>query len=390
MVRRESESKILYCHCYILGFGAVAFGRSGGGNMKTMAIVGLGMALAPHMASFSNLRGRTRLAYAVTRSLERRAAFEATYGVATTHDLSAVLGDPAVDAVILLNSPDGHRDFGGRILSEGKYLLIEKPAGLVTDDARFLADRAGALGLLAAPVLQHRFRPAVQAVAKIISSGEPGRLCGVHCLVPWWRPQSYYDEAGRGTYARDGGGVMLTQAIHTLDVLRALCGGARISAAHAVTSHLRQMEAEDMVCALATFGPNAAPGIIMATTACYPGMPETLTLIFVRLTIRIERLQAQVFHHDGRVETLGDEGASCNAADPMASDHAGHRELISAYSGRTRGQGAASGRSVGPHQDAGADRRDDAEPQLKVTIIFARDRVAACCPDAEGVAPRIR
>lgn len=267
--------------------------------MKTFAIVGLGMALAPHMASLADLGGRARLAYAVTRSLGRRAAFEATYGSAPTHDLDAVLADPAVDAVILLTPPDSHRDLGGRILSAGKHLLIEKPAGLVTDDTRFLADQAKVSGLLVAPVLQHRFRPSVRAVEKIISSGESGRLCGVHCLIPWWRPQAYYDEPGRGTYARDGGGVMLTQAIHTLDVLRALCGGVRISAAHAVTSLLHQMEAEDMVCALATFGPDAAPGTIMATTACFPGMPETMTLIFERMTIRLEGLQAQVFHHDG-------------------------------------------------------------------------------------------
>lgn len=289
------------------------------------------MALAPHMASLADLKGRARLAYAVTRSSARRAAFEASYGIAATDDLDAVLADPAVDAVILLTPPDSHRDLGGRILSAGKHLLIEKPAGLVTDDARFLADAASASGLLAAPVLQHRFRPSVRAVEKIIVSGKPGRLCGVHCLIPWWRPQSYYDEPGRGTYARDGGGVMLTQAIHTLDVLRALCGGARISAAHAVTSHLHRMEAEDMVCALASFGPEAAPGTIMATTACYPGMAETMTLIFERLTIRIEGLQAQVFHHDGRIETFGGEGASGNAADPMAFDHAGHRELITAF-----------------------------------------------------------
>lgn len=310
--------------------------------MQTFAIVGLGMALAPHMASLADLKGRARLAHAVTRSPARRVAFEATYGVAATDDLDAVLGDPAVDAVILLTPPDSHRDLGGRILSAGKNLLIEKPGGLVTDDTRFLTDRARASGLLAAPVLQHRFRPAVRAVAKIISSGEPGRLCGVHCLIPWWRPQSYYDEPGRGTYARDGGGVMLTQAIHTLDVLRTLCGGARISAAHAVTSHLHRMDAEDMVCALATFGPGAVPGTIMATTACYPGMPETMTLILERMTIRLRGLQAQVFYHDGRIETLGGEEASGSAADPMAFDHAGHRELMSAFLDALEGKVALS------------------------------------------------
>nr|WP_111298515.1 Gfo/Idh/MocA family oxidoreductase [Paracoccus saliphilus] len=92
--------------------------------MKTFGIVGLGMALAPHMASLADLRGRARLAYAVARSPARRAAFEATYGVAATYDLDAVLGDPAVDAVILLTPPDSHRSLGGRILAAGKHLLI--------------------------------------------------------------------------------------------------------------------------------------------------------------------------------------------------------------------------------------------------------------------------
>ena len=135
-------------------------------RVKTFAIIGLGMALAPHMASLADLKDRARLAYAVARSPARRAVFAQTYGIAATGDLDAVLGDPAVDAVILLTPPDSHRDLGGRILSAGKHLLIEKPGGLVTDDTRFLADRARASGLLAAPVLQHRFRPAVRAVLR--------------------------------------------------------------------------------------------------------------------------------------------------------------------------------------------------------------------------------
>lgn len=289
------------------------------------------MALAPHMASLADLSDRVRLAYAVSRSEGRRAAFQARHGMAATGDLDRVLADPAVDAVILLTPPDSHRDLGGRILSAGKHLLIEKPAGLLTGDSRGLAERAEELGLLAAPVLQHRFRPAIRAVGNMIASGGLGRLCGVHCLIPWWRPQSYYDAPGRGSYARDGGGVLLTQAIHTLDVLRALCGGATVTAARAVTTPLHRMEAEDLACALATFGPDAAPGTIMATTSCRPGMAETITLIFEGATIHIDGLRAQIFHRDGRVEVLGAAGASGNAADPMAFDHACHRDLIAAF-----------------------------------------------------------
>lgn len=114
------------------------------------------MALAPYKPSLADLQGRVRLTHAVTRSSVRRAAFEAKYDITATRDLDAVLTDPDVDAVILLTPPDSHRVLGGRILSAGKLLLIEKPAGLVTDDARFLANRAKTMDLLAAPVLQHR------------------------------------------------------------------------------------------------------------------------------------------------------------------------------------------------------------------------------------------
>lgn len=79
--------------------------------MRTFAIVGLGMALAPHMASLADLKAH--LAHAVSRSPARRAAFEARFGMAATGDLEAVLADPDVDAVILLTPPDSHRDLGG-------------------------------------------------------------------------------------------------------------------------------------------------------------------------------------------------------------------------------------------------------------------------------------
>lgn len=304
--------------------------------MTTVAIVGLGLALSPHMQSLADLRDRVRLVHAVTRSAERAADFNTRYGadfgIVATSDFDAVLADPAVDAVILLTPPESHRELGFQILDAGKHLLVEKPAGLTTEDSRALLDRARTVGRFAAPILQHRFRPAVRALETRITAGEFGRLCGGNCLVPWWRPQSYYDMPGRGTYARDGGGVLLTQGIHTLDVLRALCGGIRITASRAVTTPLHRMEAEDLVCALAEFGPGeGAPGTIFATTACYPGMAEAMTLIFEHATVQIDAALARVSHQDGRVEEIGTEGASGNTADPMAFHHGPHRDLIAAF-----------------------------------------------------------
>ena len=88
--------------------------------------------------------------------------------------------------------------------------------------------------------------------------------------VPWWRPQTYYDEPGRGTLARDGGGVLLTQAIHALDLFRSLVGVSAVEAAQVVTTALHEMETEDYVAALVRLG-QGEPGTVSATTALHPG-----------------------------------------------------------------------------------------------------------------------
>ena len=91
-------------------------------------------------------------------------------------------------------------------------------------------------------------------------------------MVPWWRPQSYYDDPGRGVLARDGGGVLITQAIHSLDLFRWLLGIERVEAAQVRTTALHRMETEDYAAALLRLG-NGAPGTIIATVAAYPGSP---------------------------------------------------------------------------------------------------------------------
>ena len=94
----------------------------------------------------------------------------------------------------------------------------------------------------------------------------------------WWRPQSYYDEPGRGTLSRDGGGVLLTQAIHTLDLFLSLAGPVAEVAAFSGTTPLHRMEAEDIVGAALRFG-NGALGTLDATTASYPGFPERMEIV---------------------------------------------------------------------------------------------------------------
>src|SRR5690606_21431217 len=116
---------------------------------------------------------------------------------------------------------------------------------------------------------QHRFRPAGMKLAELLSEGELGRIVGCSTIIRLWRPQGYYDEPGRGSFARDGGGVLISQGIHTLDLMMSLAGPIDEVTGFATTTPVHRMETEDMVCAAARFA-NGAFGTIDATTGAHP------------------------------------------------------------------------------------------------------------------------
>jgi len=198
-----------------------------------------------------------------------------------------------------------------------------------------------------AVMLQHRMRESSQALATLIAGGELGELTGASCSMRWWRPQSYYDEPGRGTLARDGGGVLITQAIHTLDLLLSLTGLPAQVTALARTSAVHSMECEDTVTAVLSFTKGAI-GSIDATTAAYPGFPERIALNFTRGSATLEAGQMQVELLDGRRLSAGTHQATGTGANVMAFDHHAHQAVIADFlqairSGNTP---AVSGRSA--------------------------------------------
>ena len=298
---------------------------------RGIAVLGLGMAVQPHAQSLLDLADRVDVVWAASRSEERCRAFAQAFPFPVTTEIDRVLRDDRVEAVLLLTPPASHAELGAAVLAAGRNLLIEKPVGLDTGTAVALAEQAARVGRQVGVVLQHRFRPAAQALAAAIAGGGLGPLCAGQCQVPWWRPQAYYDEPGRGTLARDGGGVLLTQAIHVLDVFRALVGTVDVQASIVTTTGLHRMESEDHVVALARLGEASAPGTILASTACYPGFPERIELVFRHATARLEGGCLDLYHHDGRHEQFAGAVASGGGADPMAFSHEAHRALIADF-----------------------------------------------------------
>ncbi len=212
----------------------------------------------------------------------------------------------------------------------GKHILLEKPVEATTARAVELVEICRRHGVTLAMMLQHRFRDASAALAERIAAGGLGRIAAASVAVRWWRPQSYYDESGRGTLERDGGGVLLTQAIHTLDLFLSLAGAVREVAAFAGTTPLHRMETEDIVGAALRFA-NGAIGTLDATTASYPGFPERIEIVGDRATAVLAGGGLELFYQDGRRVQVGTATATGGGADPMAFSHEAHRAAIADF-----------------------------------------------------------
>jgi UDP-N-acetyl-2-amino-2-deoxyglucuronate dehydrogenase len=292
-----------------------------------IAIVGLGMALKPHIKSLEELSERVEVAGCYTPSAERRKAFAAAHRHPVVDDLDKILNDRTVDAVVILTPPNTHLELVERCAAAGKHVLLEKPIDGTVARARQAVEAMESAKRQLGVVLQHRFRTVSRTLSNMVTSGALGRLVSASASVRWWRPPEYFAQAGRGMKARDGGGVLLTQAIHTLDLFQNLAGPIAKVAAFAGTSPLRTIDTEDVVGAGIVFA-NGAIGTIDATTVAYPGFAERIELAGEKATAQLNAETLDVFFKDGRHLREGGAPSNSGGADPMAFSHEAHKSLI--------------------------------------------------------------
>ncbi len=301
------------------------------GGKTRIGLIGLGMAVAPHAAGLLDLADQIEVAGAFSPSEERRKAFSSRFDFPLCDRLETLLDDASVSAVLVLTPPNTHLDIVRRCAAAGKHVLLEKPIEVSSARARELVAVCYDAGVTLGIVLQHRFRPAAMALAEAIAGGELGALLNCSTSIRLWRPQSYYDEPGRGTLERDGGGVLITQGIHTLDLMLSLAGPVDEVMAYAATSAVHRMQTEDLVCAAARFA-GGALGTIEATTAAYPGAAERIEMSFARGGATLAGDSLELRHHDGRHIRLESDGsAGGTGADPMAFAHDAHRAVLADF-----------------------------------------------------------
>lgn len=294
-------------------------------------IVGLGAASAPHVKSLLDLADRVEIARAWSRSPARRAAFaDAFPGVPVSDDLDGAIADPTIDLALVLTPPDAREALVGRLAAASKHLLSEKPIERTTSAAERIVRTCEAAGVRLAVMFQMRMREPTRRLRALLQEGALGRIALVEVRIPWWRPQDYYDQPGRGTFARDGGGVLLTQAVHTLDLLIHLLGPVQEVAAVAGTTPLHRMECEDFAAAGLIFA-NGALGSLMATTALRPGGKEQILIAGTEATALLEGGTLTLRRPDGSEERLGEAGGTGGGAAFMDFPHDWHRAVIADF-----------------------------------------------------------
>jgi predicted dehydrogenase len=284
------------------------------------------MAVTPHAKGLLDLKQRAEVAYAFSPSAARRASFAERFAFRLTDRLETILADRSVDAVLVLTPPNTHLELVERCAAAGKHVLLEKPLEISTQKAERLVEACRKKNLKLGAVLQHRFRPAAEKLHELLP--RLGKLISASAAIPNWRPQGYYDQPGRGTRARDGGGVLLTQAIHTLDLFLSFAGEPLEVKSFVTTTPVHKMETEDLVAAAVRFK-NGALGVVHATTTAYPGFPERIELIGARGTAQLEGTTLKMQFVDGEsFEMKTESGAGGTGADPMAFPHDWHRGVL--------------------------------------------------------------
>jgi len=274
-------------------------------DTSKVALVGLGMVSGTYVDALKNMGEDAELIGVLSSRPESASNFLQKHFANSDKakpiiydNAAAIAADDAVDFVLLTTPPDARKEFIKLFAKAGKPVLMEKPIERSLAAATELCEICESNNVPLGIMLQHRARPSAHALRKLVDEGNTGALRAVEISVPWWREQRYYDQPGRGSYARDGGGVMISQAIHTLDLALQFTGPVEDVVALTATTEFHEMEAEDFVSAGLRFT-SGAVGSVLGSTASYPGRTEEIILHYEQVSATLKSSLLILDWHNG-------------------------------------------------------------------------------------------
>ena len=316
------------------------------------AIIGTGMISRFHARAIDEVRG-AKLVACFDQAPGRAQQFAQEAGCAAYDNLKAMLADDKVDIVTVATPSGAHLEPALAAARAGKHVIIEKPLEITLRRCDRIIRECEKQGVKLGTIFPSRFHDSSVKMKHAVDAGRFGRLTLGDAYVKWYRSQEYYDSgAWRGTWALDGGGALMNQAIHTVDLLSWLMGPVDEIQAHTATLAHKRIEVEDVATATLRFA-NGALGVIEATTAAFPGYLKRIELHGSQGSAILEEedLKAWDFAKKKRGDAAilkamqAHKSTGGGAADPAAIGHHGHalqfRDFLRAI--KTDGRPAVDG-----------------------------------------------
>ena len=286
------------------------------------AVIGAGVIGTVHAGAIAALGSPARLALVADEIPDRAAKLAHAHGAEHTSSAADAFARADIETVVICTPSGTHAELAVAALKAGKHVIVEKPIDVTPAAAAAIMDaEAAARGphgpAVVTVISQHRFDPASQVVHRAVCEGRFGRITSGLASIAWWRSQDYYDSGSwRGTWALDGGGALMNQGVHTVDLLVWLLGDPVEVYAHTARLAHERIEVEDTAVATITFA-SGALGIVHATTAAYPGLTARLQIHGDRGSAIIDGDRLAYFHTaagEGAADDYGGDGANQAAA----------------------------------------------------------------------------
>lgn len=240
-------------------------------------IVGLGVISYRHAQSIIDTENADLIA-ASSRTEENRERFAKEFDVRMFADYEEMLKQDDIDAVSICTPSGTHMDFGIKAAEAGKHVIVDKPIEVSVDRGQKLVESCEKNGVKLAVIYQNRYSNAVLKLKDAVDSGKIGKPVMARGSVKWFRDQDYYTNSGwRGTLDLDGGGALINQSIHTLDLLIWILGDLKCVFGMKDTLTHEGIEAEDNLIASLRFA-NGALGLFEASTSIVPPQPRTIEI----------------------------------------------------------------------------------------------------------------
>ena len=237
-------------------------------KVYNFGVIGAGMISQFHAKAFAAMPN-ARLVAILDRSEERAQAYAEEHGCAAYTDIDEFLAHDALDIVTICTPSGAHMEPAVAAANAGKHVIVEKPVDVTTEKIDKMISACEENNVQLIGILPRRFNESTKIFKKAIEEGRFGKIVLADAYVKWWRTQAYYDSgAWRGTWALDGGGALMNQSIHTIDLLIHLMGDVKSVCAFAGCEAHTDIEVEDVAVAILEFK-NGARGVIQGSTACW-------------------------------------------------------------------------------------------------------------------------